>query len=401
MRTALFLVPMLVSCALSHQVPGQSDGGVFDGNAPDGSRADANTADGNVDVCEPPPAERTPVLLGEVFSATFVGAHFHLEAEFDGVRRYAIAEVVGQDLRVVNYAELEGPANWVPARSAGPEHYARARVEGEGLVIETLDARSPLAPSVASALAITTPRAPRYTQFFSVHEDRLYFCLPGAGTRATAAGEQGVVSLSALEYEGLRESRACANRSGFLSDEVSVSWRPEGHTQAFSLSDPTLIAEYNYSPDGIHAYGAVIDAATDGVTVVLDTENAREFFLFRLDSPGRAETNFAHAYFPAANGGRLVDVVDSSVYFATSSGLIAYATLPDVWQEFEWARPAQEEWSMSGELELDSLTSLASSTRELVILEDAELMIAPLDGSAAALRPASVFVEVLPPNPCR
>lgn len=155
MRSAI-LLPFLFSCALSHQVQGDA-------------RVDAG--DPGVDVCIPPAPLRVPIALGEVSSATFVGEYLHLEAEFDGVRRYAIAEVRGQDLSVTSFAPLAGPANWVPADAVGVEHYARGRATETELLVEVLDARSASAPLIVDTLTVPITRAPQWERFFSVDGD--------------------------------------------------------------------------------------------------------------------------------------------------------------------------------------------------------------------------------------
>lgn len=229
-------------------------------------------------------------------------------------------------------------------------------------------------------------------------EQRLFYCAaPEDPRRSYARGTLRSLSLEPLAVVSETESRVCGRRYGRIERALALTWKDDGDGWVDRLHDDgsSLVEEYLYNPDGIHQYGSVRDARTDGRTVVMDPESAREFFLFDVDP---IRPTFRHAYFSGAR--KLVGVRDDQAHFITDDGLRSFELGEIEWRSHEWVSPARSEWHWDGPIDAESTRTLAISDSWLVLLEGIDRLLVVALSESGPLEPARLYSVSSPIAAC-
>lgn len=345
--------------------------------------------------CSRPAAVRTDILLGPVHSAAFVGSYLHIAGEFDGRTRYGVFAVAGQDLELVSFVDLDGPASWV---AAGPDRHVRVRDSDGGLLVEVLDSSVPSEPWIADGMTLPGSFPPQMERAYGATGDRVFICAaPEEEDAYHPPGALRVLALEPLTLVSETESRTCGRPYGRIERDLALTWKDDGDGWVDRLDEggSTSVEEYLYNPDGIHQYGSVRRAYTDGHKVVMDPESPREFFLFDADPES---PSFMHALF---GGGRtLVEVQDERAYFIVDDGLRSFELDEIEFVFHEWVSPPRSPWHRAGEIDSEATRRLAATDGTLVLLEGTEsLFVVPLTESGS-MQPAQVVSVSRPEATC-
>ena len=175
---------------------------------------------------------------------------------------------------------------------------------------------------------------------------------------------------------------------GFASGPLWLSWIVGDGVQmsqimSYELSPKGLIkgVDWGYNPSGVHHYGVVKTAATDGTRIVLDPINVAWFLLFTeaTHPPQGPYTSFT---LPGPK--RLLTVVSQTAYFATPDGIHAF----DV---SDASAPKLTDYHAEIALDPAFTTFLAASERYLAIADqDGRLYLAPRNQSGK-VAPAKAY----------
>jgi hypothetical protein len=277
-----------------------------------------------------PPAapDPTPVEVRDPASGVFLGDTLHLEATVDGERRYVVLEVEssGTAYAVATREDLLGPASWAPV-AEGTQ--ARVRAGSAGQVhVDVIDTRSPATPELVASKTIVADVDASLPLMFSADQEHVFFC-----ARSAAEEQRKLVAVHLYDptHPGEPSWLATPMCDHYPDGGVAAHgaiwmvWGKEYDLDVYTV-DPqgwTHIADYYYNPDGVHHYGPVLDASSDGSRAAFDPGNDSEFFLVNVPeyTPSGA---IAHAYFGIAGPKRMLGVVDQIVYLATPDGVRAY-----------------------------------------------------------------------------
>jgi hypothetical protein len=258
---------------------------------------------------------------------TFIDGRLHVDATVDGERRYVVLEVGDGDVFILDAQEaLVGPAQLVPIAK---DTYARLHGPQQGVQIDLIDTRDPLAPQLAVSHALDGEVPAAYEGVYTAHDGYFYFCL-----RPETEGGSSLVALDLTDPFNPGEmttpqTSACREftyGTATAHGALWVSWRvgsSSGGSISSQLLDPTDIIggiSFGYSGGGIHQYGDAQAAATDGTRIVLDTENEDWMLVFEeANSPGDPYVAFT------LPGPKQLLTVDAQIaYFATPDGVHAY-----------------------------------------------------------------------------
>jgi hypothetical protein len=298
-----------------------------------------NTGEGGIvdsgpATCEPgtTPAPSDAVFLDVTGarSAAFIGDNLHLEAKVAGMDRYLVLAIESQSLaRAVGMPEaLLGPANLAEV-ATGTHARVRALPDGGGIV-EVVSTADPAAPALIGSLPLAGEvDGPAV---FSATEHRLFFCMRPAAKEdrqfvsvdlsdPTKPGEpQAVDSIVCNFYDS---ARFAAVGSTWISwNQPTGTYVQQTDTYAVHAAGVKHLVDYGYNQTGVHQYGNVVDAATNGVRAVFDPENESQFLLVdQMDGPG---ASFAWAYLGMKGPKRLLGVADTTLYLTTAEGVRAY-----------------------------------------------------------------------------
>ena len=280
--------------------------------------------------CVPDPTAGLPeITLQNPTSGAFIGSTLHLSVSIgDAAEHYAVLKLAGGVGYVVNQpGELDGPANLAEIDAST---YARVHGGSAGLAAEVIDVSDPEKPFKKSSVVLDGAVPAGFWKVFSVVDDHLFTCLSTAPDAdavlfdvpldkatppAPAAVEQS--------WEHVCSGFASAHDSGVARGRVWVTWGYDSDLKIFDvgLAGVHKQGEYNYNPDGVHQYGPVLFAATDGERIVLDPANNSEVFLY---TPGSGTMEITHAYFGLSGPKQLLAVVGKVSYWATAKGVRAY-----------------------------------------------------------------------------
>ena len=284
------------------------------------------------DVCvdgQPPAAPApTPVEVHDPASGIFLGDTLHLEATVDGERRYVVLaiESSGTAYAVATREDLLGPAGWAPIAEGT---HARVRSGSAGnLHVDVIDTRSPATPELVASKTIVADVDTSLPLVFSADQERLFFCARPAAEEKRQLVAVDIGNLTQPGEPQWLDTTMCGRYpdGGFAAHgAIWMVWGKEYDLDVYTV-DPqgsTHIADYYYAPNGIHQYGPVLDASSDGSRAAFDPGNDSEFFLVNVPeyTPSGA---IAHAYFGIAGPKRLLGVADQIVYLATPDGVRAY-----------------------------------------------------------------------------
>ena len=278
------------------------------------------------------PGEPERVEITHPTSGVFIGDTLHLDARVEGEPRYVVLGVEpGGAARLASAPDaIAGPANLAPV--AGGIH-ARVRAgEGGEAQIDVIDTSVPSSPAIVASVAL--PGVVDEGVVFSAADQRLFFCMQPAGEEKrqlfhvdlsvpSAPGEPVKIESFLCNLFSDMEMRFVAHGPTWLMWNVPTGNFVE-QTYAYSLgaSAATKVMDYGYNQTGVHQYGDVVVAATDGVRAVFDPENESQFLL--VDELGGPNGGFAWAHLALPGPKRLLAVVASIAYIATPEGVRAY-----------------------------------------------------------------------------
>jgi hypothetical protein len=313
----------VAGCSVEVLVPGTT-------SSVSGGTGGSSSSSGGTGGCAVEPAPGLPeVVLVNPTSGVFLGGALHLSVSIgDEPEHYVVLKIDGGTGYLVNQAnELDGPANLAPVDA---QTSARVSHAGGSLVVETIDVSNPWKPFKTSSLPLAGTVPAGFWKVFSVVDNHLFTCLTippatkavlvdvpldGSGPPATPAHENN--------WDQVCNGFDGAHDAGAARGPVWFTWGYESDLKIFDVSSKgqKRMSEYNYNPDGIHAYGSVLWAATDGERIVFDPESNSEVFLYTVGSSLDSTT---HAQFVLPGPKRLLGVVGKVAYWATATGVRAY-----------------------------------------------------------------------------
>lgn len=295
-----------------------------------GSSVSSGGAGGSGGDCVPDPAAGLPeIVLSNPTSGAFIGGTLHLTVSLgDQPAHYMVLKIEGGKGYVVNQAsELDGPANlaWVDAQTR-----ARVRSASGALTADVIDVSNPTKPFKTSSLPLDGTVPAGFWKVFSVVDNHLFTCLttpPATDAVLVSVPLDGsgpaVPVQQETSWEHVCSGFASAHDSGVARGPVWLTWGYDSDLKIFDVTSKGAKkeGEYNYNPDGVHHYGSVLSAATDGERIVFDPANDSEVFLY---TPGSSVDYVTHAYFGLPGPKQLLGVVGKVAYWATAKGVRAY-----------------------------------------------------------------------------
>jgi hypothetical protein len=171
---------------------------------------------------------------------------------------------------------------------------------------------------------------------FSVSDGNAFFCMlpPGETVRqlfmadVTTAGAPAAperldsVVCNFYALDGMAVKMAACGASWVTWNVPTGDFAASADEYAVGPGGVTHSLAFGYNQDGVHQYGDVVGAATDGVRAVFAPANDRYYLL--ADQLGSEYAGAAWATFAVPGPRRLLGVVRSAVYLATPDGIHAY-----------------------------------------------------------------------------
>jgi len=267
---------------------------------------------------------------------------------------------------------LLGPANLAPA---GGGSHARIRISDGATWLDVIDTSAPANPVLQKSVPVDGSVPPAWQGTFTTVGDRLLTCL------ALEPETDAVLVAVPLTGEAPPEKLADGGNepcTGWFGEEATgtalgstwLSWKDGGYLAIFDASSKPVaqLADYNYSPDGIHAYGSVVSAATDGRRIVFDIGNDSRFFLYAMES---GDATITHTWFGLDGPKKLLGVVEASAYVATASGVHVFdvSTIPETVPVDDWPTPLLDDHA---DIALgEGLATLVAADSQRLLLTDA------------------------------
>lgn len=294
-----------------------------------GSSSSSGTVGGAGGECVPDPTAGLPAItLEDATSGVFIQGTLHLSASVGGEpAHYTVVKLADGVGYVVNQpTDLDGPANLAPV---GPGTSARV-VSKEGVVrVELINVSTPTMPFTTASFTLDGTVPAGFWKVFSVVDNHLFTCLttPPATDAVLVDvpldGSPPAPVVVEPSWDHVCSAKGFADDSGTARGPVWLTWGYDSDLKIFDVTPQGAKkqGEYNYNPDGVHQYGAVLSAATDGERVVFDPANDSEVFLY---TPGSNVDYITHAYFGVAGPKQLLGVVGKVAYWATAKGVRAY-----------------------------------------------------------------------------
>jgi hypothetical protein len=198
--------------------------------------------------------------------------------------------------------------------------------------------------------------------------------VPGEDPILGAADTDGVVRTIAEGWNQPCSATEPDNTGSAYGDEW-IQWRTGldggngGYVEIFDLttSPPTTLAEYNYSPWGVHDYGSVLSAASDGTHVVFDIGNESRFFVY---DRALENINLVRVWFSMDGPKKLLGVIDGAAY-VVNAGEVALFDIGDIPLDAPWAdwnAPLRAEHAEVGFG--DDLPTLLASSDQYLLARD-------------------------------
>jgi hypothetical protein len=295
-----------------------------------GSSSSSGGAGGAGGECIHDPAAGLPAIaLQNPTSGAFINGTLHLAVSVgDGPAHYTVLKLAGGVGYVVNQpSELDGPANLAVVDATTS---TRVSSTDGALAVEIIDVSTPTKPFKTATLPLDGTAPAGFWDVFSVVDNHLFTCLTTApDTDAVLfdvpldASSPPAPAQQEMSWEHVCSGLASAHDAGVARGPVWLTWGYDTDLKIFHVTPAgvTKQGEYNYNPDGIHHYGPVLAAATDGERVVLDPASNSEVFLY---TPGSVKDYITHASFGLAGPKRLLGVVGKVSYWATAKGVRAF-----------------------------------------------------------------------------
>jgi hypothetical protein len=234
-----------------------------------------------------------------------------------------------------------------------------------------------------------------YAGAYSSAGNTLLFCMRAGDSEERQLHALDLSDPDAPLLHGVSGGNPCDN--GFNRDAAAtrgtlwMSWGEQADAEVFVVTDDGAlkVGDYYYVPDGIHAYGNVLHAASDGELVVFDPSSEVEFFLFALP-PGGGASKFNHAYLGLGGPKQLLDVHAGRIYLATPDGVRAYA--------LDALHMWSGEWAQVSLLDEASSIALGETLASTITKSDRLMIIADADGNVYAV-PRALGGDVAPLAP--
>ena len=327
---ATLALAAVAGCSGEVLVPAAASGGTSVTGAGGGASSSSGNVGGAGGACVSDPTAGLPeIALHNPTSGAFVGGTLHLSVSVgDAPAHYMVLKIAGGVGYVVNQAnELDGPANLavVDAQTS-----ARVSSATDSLAAELIDVSTPTKPFKKSSLPLEGTVPAGFWKVFSVVDNHLFTCLTTAPDTDALLFDVPLDGSSPPapaqiepSWEHVCSASGFADDAGVARGRVWLTWGYDSDLKIFDVAPGASKkqGEYNYNPDGIHHYGPVLTAATDGERVVLDPANNSEVFLY---TPGSNVDYITHAYFGLGGPKQLLAVVGKVSYWATPTGVRAY-----------------------------------------------------------------------------
>jgi hypothetical protein len=275
--------------------------------------------------CDPaPPPAVTIVSVETVTSGVFIDDTLHIAARINGVDSYVVLGLANDYAWIADQpTELLGPANLVPV---SPGVHARFIADGVSISVDIINTSAPAKPILKQTLSYMAEVQPTWQSVFSIVDDHLLFCgalSPNPPPELHSLALDGSTPPLLVTNGGFSPCSGLSHDAGVALGKTWTTWGTLSDLFIYEVSPTSFqkIADYQYNPDGIHAYGPVLSAATDGERMVFDPGNENEFFLYSVGSNAPIIT---HTVFGLPGPKRLLGVVDHIVYVVNASGIRAY-----------------------------------------------------------------------------
>lgn len=294
----------------------------------------------------------------------------HIEAALGGERVYAVVEPASADFATLHeiLPELEGGASWTPqaegywARVRGTKLDVMAASEHGGSLVGTTDLP---APQVSGSEGIA---------FDGTY---LYLCLEEEGTQPPLLHRFDVTSSVPAHPTEAGTGEVCDLYSGRGLAEGDL-WVDTGEVDVRFFGLGAGVGNgHGWNPDGVHSYGLMTGAATDGHVIAVTLENQAYAFLYYTDESEQ------YVVYSSFGGGdkKLLGVVDGRAIVAVPSDasveLEAFELVP---------APAWGVTAPRGDLAI-TLSSVAGGASNLRMLTHDTERAVLTDGTSAFLVP--------------
>lgn len=283
-----------------------------------------------------------PVALTDVRAVTFVPGHLYVEAKADGVDTFLVLRREGDVATVVEQRpdlRREQPRT----ERVDATTLLRLQADDAGTSFELLDVQRPAHPVSSAKRRVDGTIEASWRQTFSVDGRELVVCLrpaAGAPTRVTrvsldamkvggsamesflwTSGETSPSKLCGSDYY-LENTGTRSGGTGLARGPLWITWGTDQDLDIWRVRDwPEHLGDYYYNPSGVHAYGPVQYAFTDGARVAFDPRNDSEIFLWSMEANKEMIT---HAVLGLPGPKRLVAVAAKHAYVASAGNVRRY-----------------------------------------------------------------------------
>jgi hypothetical protein len=347
-----------------------------------------------------PPPSGALVSLDSVTSGTFIGQTLHLAGRLDGTETYLVLGIQDGYAWVVDQRpDLLGPADLAPA---GPGMHARFRSYGLSIDIDVIDTSTPEKPALKVTHSYGAEVPPAWQSVFSVVDDHLLFCgamSPNPPPQLHSVPLDGTMPPFLIEGSGVYNvCSGLSHDAGTAKGRLWMAWGEKSDLFIYEASATSVqkIADYQYNPDGIHAYGAVLSASTDGERIVFDPANESEFFLY---SVGSGEPIITHTVFGVQGPKRLLGVVDHIAYLATPEGVRAYDATK-IGPSTDWYSLPFLDYHADIPFGPDLARLIAANDLYLAVVDNSDRFYLIPRGKSGPVEPLAVHVEPPASPPC-
>ena len=329
----------------------------------------------DVPCVEPPTIAPAEVALRVDEAATLIDGRLHLTGSVDGDEGYFTPRLERGALWFDRAPlAIEGPAAWVRVNETWAR--VRGREQAGTLAGEWLDG------DATTAVALEGVVPPAYRGTYSAFDGGLVFChqvAAEAEMRLVAADASG--ALTTVAEAGCGTFFHASAAAGPLFVSWTLGTGPDsGFTQVTNLAaGGATVVSFGFAPNGVHQYGGINGAGTDGAVTVVSTDN--DDHLLAFDAEGKTSNEGPYVFFSPAGPKRLLAVVDTWAYFATPDSAVAF-DLGDIAAPVLVADRADADWDPA------SLTYLDATDDALLVRDaDGRLWSVPrrLDGAVTAV----------------
>jgi hypothetical protein len=277
------------------------------------------------------------VPIRYVKSARFYDDYLHVEAMMNNDERYVVLNLASDTTAHVVWTDngyLLGPANLAQVTSTSG---ARVRAGDGGVpTVEVFDLTPPvksLKLLAAQEMNVNAPTLDPNLSGFTFANGLFYFCATMVGDTDRSLVSVPIDPEKPLEYPSVTSDAVCKsayqNDRFVASDGVFAVWNiPTGdyvaRAEVYRASGQGTVhpGDYGYNQTGVHQYGNVVAAFTDGKRAIFDPENDNWVFLFgALDQP---YADYDQASLAIAGPKHVLGLVDGIAYVATPDAIRAY-----------------------------------------------------------------------------